>query len=95
MVGEFDDFSLLLTFAEAGHGVSAVPMVLDGVMRRRYGLERIGQVNEVRAQFYTTKSRNVCRSHIFYAARGVNCFTVECRAVRIAAIALRPEAVSW
>jgi LysR family transcriptional regulator, transcriptional activator of nhaA len=52
VVGEFDDFSLLLTFAEAGHGVSAVPMVLDGVMRRRYGLERIGQVNEVRVQFY-------------------------------------------
>jgi LysR family transcriptional regulator, transcriptional activator of nhaA len=50
--GEFDDFSLLRTFAEAGHGVFAAPAILDGVMRRRYRFERIGRTENVRAHFY-------------------------------------------
>jgi LysR family transcriptional regulator, transcriptional activator of nhaA len=52
VVGEFDDFSLLRTLAEAGLGVFAAPAVLDGVMRRRYGFEPIGRTEEVRAHFY-------------------------------------------
>src|SRR5437667_144373 len=52
VVGEFDDFSLLRTFAEAGLGIFAAPTVLDGVMRRRYGFEGVGRANDVRAHFY-------------------------------------------
>ncbi len=51
MVGEFDDFSLLRTFAEKGLGVFASPLVLDREMRR-YHLTRLGRVQNVRARFY-------------------------------------------
>ena len=52
MTGEFDDFSLLRTFAEAGLGMFAAPAVLDRVMQRRYGFELIGRTEEIRAHFY-------------------------------------------
>ena len=52
VAGEFDDFSLLRTFAEVGLGVFAAPAVLDRVMQRRYGFGRIGCAKDVRAQFY-------------------------------------------
>jgi LysR family transcriptional regulator, transcriptional activator of nhaA len=52
VTGEFDDFSLLRTFAEAGLGMFAAPAVLDRVMQRRYGFERIGRTEEIRAHFY-------------------------------------------
>src|SRR5204863_9328126 len=52
VVGEFDDFSLLRTFAEAGLGMFAAPAVLDRVMQRRYGFELIGRTEEIRAHFY-------------------------------------------
>jgi LysR family transcriptional activator of nhaA len=52
VVGEFDDFSLLRTFAEKGLGVFASPLVLDREMRRRYGLTRLGRVEGIRSQFY-------------------------------------------
>ena len=52
VAGEFDDFSLLRTFAEVGLGVFAAPAVLDRVMQRRYGFGRIGRAKDVRAQFY-------------------------------------------
>src|SRR5437773_4264159 len=52
VAGEFDDFSLLRTFAEAGLGIFAAPAVLDRVMQRRYGFVRIGRIEDVRAHFY-------------------------------------------
>ena len=52
VTGEFDDFSLLRTFAEAGLGMFAAPAVLDRVMQRRYGFELIGRTEEIRAHFY-------------------------------------------
>jgi len=51
VVGEFDDFSLLRTFAEKGLGVFASPLVLDREMRR-YKLVRLGRIQNVRARFY-------------------------------------------
>jgi LysR family transcriptional activator of nhaA len=51
IVGEFDDFSLLRTFAEKGLGLFASPLVLDREMRR-YHLVRVGRVQGVRARFY-------------------------------------------
>jgi len=51
-MGEFDDFSLLRTFAEAEYGIFAAPSVLNGVMRRRHACRCIGAVKEVRAHFY-------------------------------------------
>jgi LysR family transcriptional activator of nhaA len=51
VVGEFDDFSLLRTFAEAGHGAFAAPAILDAEMRQ-YGFGMIGRTSAVRSRFY-------------------------------------------
>ena len=51
VVGEFDDFSLLRTFAEKGLGVFASPLVLDAEMRRSR-LGRLGRAEPIRSRFY-------------------------------------------
>ncbi|HUX09121.1 MAG TPA: transcriptional activator NhaR [Terriglobia bacterium] len=51
IVGEFDDFSLLRTFAEAGHGAFAAPAILDAEMRH-YGFGLIGRTSAIRSHFY-------------------------------------------
>jgi LysR family transcriptional activator of nhaA len=52
IVGEFDDFALLHTFAEAGLGIFAAADVLESQFRTRHGLRRIGHTGDVRAHFY-------------------------------------------
>ncbi|MEJ2009364.1 MAG: transcriptional activator NhaR [Acidobacteriota bacterium] len=51
VVGEFDDFSLLRTFAEAGHGAFAAPTILGSEMRH-YGFALIGRTSAIRSRFY-------------------------------------------
>lgn len=51
VVGEFDDFSLLRTFAEAGHGAFAAPSILDAEMRH-YGFGMIGRVSSIHSRYY-------------------------------------------
>jgi LysR family transcriptional regulator, transcriptional activator of nhaA len=52
VMGEFEDFALLTTFAETGRGIFAAPRVLDREMRRRHGFGVVGYTEEVRARFY-------------------------------------------
>lgn len=52
VVGEFDDFALLHTFAAAGHGIFAAADVLEVQLRAVHGLRRIGHTEDVRAHFY-------------------------------------------
>ena len=52
VVGEFDDYSLLVVFAAAGHGIFAAPLVLDQEVRRQFGFVRIGRTDAVRARFF-------------------------------------------
>lgn len=52
MLGEFDDFALLRTFAEAGMGAFAAPAVLDREMKAGYGLTKFGHTDAVRGRFY-------------------------------------------
>ncbi len=51
VTGEFEDFALLTTFAEAGRGIFAAPRVLDREMRR-HGFAVVGYTDEVHARFY-------------------------------------------
>jgi LysR family transcriptional regulator, transcriptional activator of nhaA len=51
-VGEFDDFALLHTFAEAGQGIFAAADVLETQLRTVYGFRRVGHTDDVRAHFY-------------------------------------------
>jgi LysR family transcriptional regulator, transcriptional activator of nhaA len=52
IVGEFEDYALLREFGVSGHGVFAVPSVVEPMLRRLYGLKVIGRVEAVRAHFY-------------------------------------------
>lgn len=52
IVGEFDDYSLLLVFAQAGHGIFAAPSILDKELRKELGFVRIGRASEVTARYY-------------------------------------------
>ena len=50
--GEFDDSALQNIFAQAGLGLVPVPSVIREDMKRRYGLQYVGRLPEVKEQFY-------------------------------------------
>lgn len=51
VTGEFDDFSLLIAFAERGRELFAAPELI-GDQLRRAGFRKLGRLAEVRARFY-------------------------------------------
>lgn len=52
LVGEFEDYALLLAFGQAGAGVFPVPSVLEKQFQLQYGIQRVGRVKDVRGHFY-------------------------------------------
>jgi LysR family transcriptional activator of nhaA len=52
IVGEFDDSALLKVFGQSGVGVFAAPRLIEGQVRRQYGVRVIGRAEEVRERFY-------------------------------------------
>lgn len=52
IVGEFEDFALLREFARAGRGIAPVPDVLVEQFQHEAGLESLGPIRKVRAEFY-------------------------------------------
>ncbi len=52
IVGEFEDYALLREFGASGHGVIAVPLVVESALSRVYRLELIGRLDAVHAHFY-------------------------------------------
>ena len=52
IVGEFDDSALMKAFGQSGIGVFIAPSVIADEVRRQYGVESIGQTNEVTERFY-------------------------------------------
>ncbi len=67
VVGEFEDYALLLEFAAAGHGLIPVPDVLARALQGDAGLAVLGPARPVQAEFYAvTLAREV--SHPAVAA---------------------------
>lgn len=52
VAGEFEDDALLREFGASGHGVFAVPSVVERPLRRLHRLHLIGHLPAVRARFY-------------------------------------------
>jgi LysR family transcriptional activator of nhaA len=52
LVGEFEDYALLLVFGQAGAGVFPVPSVLEKQFQLRHGIRRVGRIKGVRGHFY-------------------------------------------
>jgi len=52
IVGEFDDSALMKAFGQAGTGIFVVPSPIAEEVEKQYGVEVIGQTDQVRKQFY-------------------------------------------
>jgi LysR family transcriptional activator of nhaA len=52
VAGEFEDFALLREFGQVGAGVFPAPLVIEGELKRRGSLVRIGLARGVKARFY-------------------------------------------
>jgi LysR family transcriptional activator of nhaA len=52
VVGEFEDYALLRVFGRRGAGAFPVFQILEGELRRHYGLQRIGPAEGVIGRFY-------------------------------------------
>ncbi len=52
IVGEFEDTALLMTFGRSGLGLFPAPALLAGEIATQYGAVPVGEMTEVREQFY-------------------------------------------
>ena len=52
IVGEFDDSALMKAFGQAGAGVFIVPTAIATEVQKQYGVEEIGQTDDVQEKFY-------------------------------------------
>ena len=52
VIAELDDAALAKVLAEAGLGVFAAPDVVEQEVRRRYGVQIVGRVEDLRHRFY-------------------------------------------
>jgi LysR family transcriptional activator of nhaA len=52
IVGEFDDSALMKAFGQSGIGIFVAPSVIANEVRRQYGVEVIGQTDDVTERFY-------------------------------------------
>ena len=71
VVGEFEDYALMLEFASAGRGLLPVPDVIGHQLQRDAGLVMLGPARPVEAEFYAvTPHRDI--DHPAVAAIGAN-----------------------
>ena len=52
IVGEFDDPALANVFGQDGAGIFVAPTVIEEEVERRYRVEVVGRVPELRQRFY-------------------------------------------
>jgi LysR family transcriptional regulator, transcriptional activator of nhaA len=52
IVGEFDDSALMKAFGQSGIGIFIAPSVIAGEVQRQFGVEVIGQTDDVTERFY-------------------------------------------
>jgi len=52
IVGEFDDSALMKVFGQAGAGIFIAPSAIADEVAKHYGVQIIGNTEEVREQFY-------------------------------------------
>jgi LysR family transcriptional regulator, transcriptional activator of nhaA len=60
VVGEFDDWALMMTFGREGNGVFAAPTVLETQLLREHGVRPLGHLTDVFDEFYAISvERNI------------------------------------
>jgi LysR family transcriptional activator of nhaA len=58
IVGEFNDWALMISFGEGGRGVFAAPDVLEEDLSRQYDLRPIGLVDDLALEVYAISNAN-------------------------------------
>jgi LysR family transcriptional activator of nhaA len=75
VVGEFDDWALMMTFGREGNGVFAAPAVLETQLLHEHGVRPLGHLANVFDEFYAISiERNISHplvNRIADAARGM------------------------
>lgn len=73
VVAEFDDSALMKTFGQDGVGVFPIPSIVEGEVKRQYGVHVVGRTDEIQARFYAIsperRIKNPAVSAISEAAR--------------------------
>lgn len=74
IVGEFDDGALMTAFAREGRGIFMAPSVVAAETMQQFGVEQIGQSDELREEFFAVsvekRITHPCVVAITDAARG-------------------------
>ncbi|MBW2602152.1 MAG: hypothetical protein JRD47_09570 [Deltaproteobacteria bacterium] len=52
IAAEFEDSALMKEFGQNGHGIFAVPSVIEKEVQRQYDVRVVGRTNAVRERFY-------------------------------------------
>ena len=52
VVGEFEDSALLKAFGEAGHGIFAMPTIIEAEIKRQYSVLVVGRTKAISERFY-------------------------------------------
>ena len=52
ILGEFQDTALLTTFGQTGTGIFAGPLAIEGEIRRRYRVKKLGELEGQRLDYY-------------------------------------------
>lgn len=52
IVGEFDDSALMKVFGQAGTGIFAAPTAIAAEVKKQYGVNVVGQTDDIHEQFY-------------------------------------------
>lgn len=67
VIGEFEDSALLMTFGRSGLGLFPAPALLAGDIAAEYGAVAVGEIAEVREQFYAITAERRIRHPVIEA----------------------------
>jgi len=61
IAAEFEDSALMKEFGQNGHGIFAVPSVIEKEVQRQYGVRVVGRTNAVRERFYAISYERIIK----------------------------------
>jgi len=61
IIGEFQDTALLTTFGQTGTGIFAAPLAIEGEVRRRYRVKKLGELEGQVSEYYAISAERKIR----------------------------------
>jgi LysR family transcriptional activator of nhaA len=63
IIAEFDDSALLKVFGQAGSGFFAAPSVISKQIQKMYGVEKVGDIEDVQENYYVISPERHLKHH--------------------------------